>query len=186
MLQGVVNYGTGKAIRDMGVTAPVAGKTGTTNNGDGRLVRRLHADARRRHLVRLRHAATDQHECVRRPTRRAGVGGVLSGGMARATRLGVRRAGRHGVGGGRSAERRVRDASGVRRGRGSGSSQGASRRSPVICTRARRRDRSRWMHRRRRKDGLIRSRQSDEASATSCGGSFTGSDRPLMADGLTD
>ena len=34
MLQGVVNYGTGKAIRDMGVTGPVAGKTGTTNSGE--------------------------------------------------------------------------------------------------------------------------------------------------------
>ncbi|MGH7619248.1 MAG: transglycosylase domain-containing protein [Gemmatimonadaceae bacterium] len=34
MLQGVVNYGTGKSIRDYGVTAPVAGKTGTTNSGE--------------------------------------------------------------------------------------------------------------------------------------------------------
>ena len=34
MLQGVVNYGTGKAIRDMGITGPVAGKTGTTNSGE--------------------------------------------------------------------------------------------------------------------------------------------------------
>ena len=34
MLQGVVNYGTGKAIRDYGITAPVAGKTGTTNSGE--------------------------------------------------------------------------------------------------------------------------------------------------------
>ena len=34
MLQGVVNYGTGRAIRDMGITAPVAGKTGTTNSGE--------------------------------------------------------------------------------------------------------------------------------------------------------
>jgi len=33
MLQGVVNYGTGRAIRDYGITAPVAGKTGTTNDG---------------------------------------------------------------------------------------------------------------------------------------------------------
>jgi len=31
MLQGVVNYGTGKAIRDYGITSPVAGKTGTTD-----------------------------------------------------------------------------------------------------------------------------------------------------------
>jgi penicillin-binding protein 1A len=34
MLQGVVNYGTGRAIRDMGVTGPIAGKTGTTNSGE--------------------------------------------------------------------------------------------------------------------------------------------------------
>jgi 1A family penicillin-binding protein len=33
MLRGVVDYGTGKVIRDYGVTGPVAGKTGTTNNG---------------------------------------------------------------------------------------------------------------------------------------------------------
>src|SRR5262249_26038028 len=32
MLQGVVNYGTGRAIRDYGITSPVAGKTGTTND----------------------------------------------------------------------------------------------------------------------------------------------------------
>jgi penicillin-binding protein 1A len=34
MLQGVVNYGTGRSIRDMGVSGPVAGKTGTTNEGN--------------------------------------------------------------------------------------------------------------------------------------------------------
>ncbi len=34
MLQGVVNYGTGKTIRDYGVTGPIAGKTGTTNSGE--------------------------------------------------------------------------------------------------------------------------------------------------------
>jgi penicillin-binding protein 1A len=34
MLQGVVNFGTGKAIRDYGINAPVAGKTGTTNSGE--------------------------------------------------------------------------------------------------------------------------------------------------------
>jgi 1A family penicillin-binding protein len=33
MLRGVVDYGTGKVIRDYGITGPVAGKTGTTNNG---------------------------------------------------------------------------------------------------------------------------------------------------------
>jgi penicillin-binding protein 1A len=34
MLQGVVNFGTGRAIRDYGITTPVAGKTGTTNSGE--------------------------------------------------------------------------------------------------------------------------------------------------------
>ena len=34
MLQGVVSHGTGRAVRDLGVTAPVAGKTGTTNSGE--------------------------------------------------------------------------------------------------------------------------------------------------------
>jgi len=33
MLRAVVDYGTGKVIRDYGITEPVAGKTGTTNNG---------------------------------------------------------------------------------------------------------------------------------------------------------
>jgi 1A family penicillin-binding protein len=34
MLRGVVDYGTGRAIRDYGITTPVAGKTGTTNSGE--------------------------------------------------------------------------------------------------------------------------------------------------------
>jgi 1A family penicillin-binding protein len=34
MLRGVVDGGTGKTIRDLGVTGPVAGKTGTTNNAE--------------------------------------------------------------------------------------------------------------------------------------------------------
>jgi len=34
MLQGVVNFGTGKTIRDMGLSGPIAGKTGTTNSGE--------------------------------------------------------------------------------------------------------------------------------------------------------
>lgn len=33
MLRGAVDYGTGRVLRDYGVTGPVAGKTGTTNNG---------------------------------------------------------------------------------------------------------------------------------------------------------
>ena len=34
MLRGVVDYGTGKTIRDYGIKGPVAGKTGTTNSGN--------------------------------------------------------------------------------------------------------------------------------------------------------
>ena len=34
MLRAVVDYGTGYVVRDLGVEGPVAGKTGTTNNGD--------------------------------------------------------------------------------------------------------------------------------------------------------
>jgi penicillin-binding protein 1A len=33
MMRGVVDFGTGRAIRDYGITTPLAGKTGTTNNG---------------------------------------------------------------------------------------------------------------------------------------------------------
>ena len=33
MLRGAVDYGTGRVLRDYGVTGAVAGKTGTTNNG---------------------------------------------------------------------------------------------------------------------------------------------------------
>ena len=34
MLRSVVDFGTGHTLRDLGVEGPVAGKTGTTNNGD--------------------------------------------------------------------------------------------------------------------------------------------------------
>jgi 1A family penicillin-binding protein len=34
MLRSVVDYGTGRTIRELGVTGPVAGKTGTTNEGN--------------------------------------------------------------------------------------------------------------------------------------------------------
>jgi 1A family penicillin-binding protein len=33
MLRAVVDYGSGRAIRDYGITGPIAGKTGTTNSG---------------------------------------------------------------------------------------------------------------------------------------------------------
>ena len=33
MLRGAVDYGTGRVIREYGIESPVAGKTGTTNNG---------------------------------------------------------------------------------------------------------------------------------------------------------
>ena len=175
MLQGVVNYGTGKAVRDMGVTGPVAGKTGTTNNGERRLVRRLHADARRGHLVRLRHAAADQH--ATRPAavspRRRGRSSTRPAGTSRAARRSRRR---------REWCRRssiresgelatewcpTRDAAVVQAG------QRAARKS-VICTPGRRRDRS------RDRRGGSRRRANDPigawggASATFCGRSFTG------------
>jgi penicillin-binding protein 1A len=34
MLRSVVDYGTGRTIRDLGVDGPIAGKTGTTNDGN--------------------------------------------------------------------------------------------------------------------------------------------------------
>ena len=34
MLRSVVDYGTGRTIRDLGVEGPIAGKTGTTNDGN--------------------------------------------------------------------------------------------------------------------------------------------------------
>jgi len=33
MLRGAIDFGTGRVIRDYGISGPVAGKTGTTNNG---------------------------------------------------------------------------------------------------------------------------------------------------------
>ncbi|MDQ3995967.1 MAG: penicillin-binding transpeptidase domain-containing protein, partial [Gemmatimonadota bacterium] len=33
MLRAVVDYGSGRALRDYGISAPIAGKTGTTNSG---------------------------------------------------------------------------------------------------------------------------------------------------------
>ena len=37
MLRAVVDYGTGRTVRELGVTGPVAGKTGTTNEGNALL-----------------------------------------------------------------------------------------------------------------------------------------------------
>ena len=84
MLRGVVDNGTGRTVRDAGVKGPIAGKTGTTNNADRRLVRGLHADARRRRVVRLRHAAPHRSARVGRSSRRAGVGRLLYEWLARA------------------------------------------------------------------------------------------------------
>ena len=56
MLEGVVQRGTGTAVKAVG--KPIAGKTGTTNDWQRRLVRRLHARPRRRRLCRLRRAAS--------------------------------------------------------------------------------------------------------------------------------
>ena len=60
MLQGVVNYGTARAIRDCGRHGSGRGKDGDDEQRRRRLVRRIHADAGRRNLVRLRHAAADR------------------------------------------------------------------------------------------------------------------------------
>ncbi len=48
MLEGVVQGGTASIMREVG--KPIAGKTGTTSDGKGRLVRRLFAGSRRRSL----------------------------------------------------------------------------------------------------------------------------------------
>ena len=45
MLADVINAGTADRARALGFTLPAAGKTGTTNDYQRRLVRRLHADA---------------------------------------------------------------------------------------------------------------------------------------------
>ncbi len=55
MMQGVVQRGTGAIVGQLG--RPLAGKTGTTNDSQGRLVRRLLARSRRRLLYGLRPAA---------------------------------------------------------------------------------------------------------------------------------
>ena len=164
----------------MGVTGADRRKNRHDEQRDGRLVRRLHADARRRHLVRLRHAATDQHERIGRTARRAGVGRVLPGGLARAARLGVRSAAR--AWSRRSSIRKAASwrPSGAPRVRGSGTSRAASRRRSATCTREPPEgqiaadtngngppDR-----------GTTPSRRSAGASATFCGRSSTGSARP--------
>ena len=54
MMEGVVQGGTATVMRDVG--KPIAGKTGTTNEAKGSLVRRLFAGPRGRSLSRLRQA----------------------------------------------------------------------------------------------------------------------------------
>ena len=65
MLEGVVQGGTATVVREVG--KPIAGKTGTTNDGKGRLVHRLLAGSRGRPLSRLRQAAQSRQGRARRP-----------------------------------------------------------------------------------------------------------------------
>ena len=143
MLQGVVNYGTGKAIRDYGITAPVAGKTGTTNSGED-----VWFVGYTPTLVAGIWFGYDQ---PRQISTNASGGRLAAPAWAEMYQAGwheprgrgVRRAGGHGVGDRRSAERRAGDrvvshatAAVVQAG------QRAAGRN-VICTPARRRARLR-------------------------------------------
>ena len=75
MLEDVVERGTGASARSLGVTFPAAGKTGTTDQLQGRLVRRLLLDAGSRRLGGLRSAGADRPQRLRRARRPADLGG---------------------------------------------------------------------------------------------------------------
>ena len=79
MLRGVIDGGTGYGVRQMGFTLPAGGKTGTTNDYQRRVVHRLHAVARDRRVGRLRPAADDPPQRLRRGARRADVDAVHEG-----------------------------------------------------------------------------------------------------------
>ena len=83
MMADVINSGTAARARSLGFTLPAAGKTGTTNDYQRRVVCRLHAAAARRGLGRLRPAAYDIAGRVRQRRRGAAVGGVHEGGDQR-------------------------------------------------------------------------------------------------------
>ena len=174
MLQGVVNYGTGRAIRDMGITGPVAGKTGTTNSGEDvwfvgytpTLVAGIWFgyDTPRKIAYNAsggRLAAPAWAEIYQAGWREPkGSAFTVPLGMVRP--WSIRRA---------ASWRR----SGVRAARSSGSSRAGSRRRRVTCTPVRRRARSRSTRTATsRLSAMIRSARSVAASGVSCGRSFTG------------
>ena len=68
MLEGVVERGTGVARARSWIGKPLAGKTGTTNDSQGRLVHGLLARSRGRRLRRLRPAAAARQARDRAPT----------------------------------------------------------------------------------------------------------------------
>ena len=178
MLQGVVNYGTGKTIRDYGVTGPIAGKTGTTNSGkDVWFVGYTPT------LVPGVWFGYDMPRQIsgerdRRPSRRAGVGGVLSGRLARAARRRLRRAAGDGLGGRRSEERRARDAV-VPGAHAQWFKPGSEPTETCTCTRARRRARSRSTRTATSSTppDRIRSNRRAGASRTCSSASFAGKSR---------
>ena len=77
MLADVVNAGTGSEARRLGFTLPAAGKTGNDQRIPRRVVRRLHAEARRRRVGRLRRAAHDSAGRLRGRRRRADLGAFM-------------------------------------------------------------------------------------------------------------
>ena len=78
MLQGVVQRGTGTAVKAVG--KPIAGKTGTTNDWQRRVVCRLHARSRRRRLCRLRRSGQPRRRRDRRAPRGADLPRLHDGG----------------------------------------------------------------------------------------------------------
>ena len=80
MLSDVVNYGTAYKARQEGFTLPGSGKDRHDERLRRRVVRRLHAAPRDRCLGRIRQAAHDHRERVRRRARRADVGALHESG----------------------------------------------------------------------------------------------------------
>ena len=98
MLADVVNHGTGYRARQSGFTMPAAGKTGTTNDYVDAWFVGYHATGRDRRVDRVRSAADDHFERLRRRARGADVGQLHEGrdqgpqaGLVRATRRRGRR-----------------------------------------------------------------------------------------------
>ena len=75
MLADVVDTGTGSAARSLGVRFPAAGKTGTTDAFQGRVVRRFLVVNRRGRVGRVRSTGVDRARWLRCPIRAANLGG---------------------------------------------------------------------------------------------------------------